>query len=111
MYLSQPHLIEQILKDLRLLGKKVKEKDTPAKSLEILNAGLNMKEFDESFNYRSIIGKLNYLQRGTRSDISYIVHQYARFSTSCPKEQHAKATIRWLGRYLPCSTYVQKRMS
>jgi hypothetical protein len=98
IYLSQPHLIEQILRVLRLDGKEVKEKDTPAKSSVILNAGLNTKEFDESFNYRSIIGKLNYLERGTRSDISYIVHQCARF-TSCPKEQHAKA-IRWLGRYL-----------
>jgi hypothetical protein len=95
---SQPHLIAQILKAWRLDGEKVKEKDTPAKSSVILNAGLGTKEFDESFNYRSIIGKLNYLERGTRSDISYIVHQCARF-TACPKDQHAQA-IRWLGRYL-----------
>jgi hypothetical protein len=36
---------------LRLDGETVKEKDTPAKSSVILNAGLNTKEFDESFNY------------------------------------------------------------
>jgi hypothetical protein len=51
IYLSQPHLIEQILRALRLDGEAVKEKDTPAKSSVILNAGLNTKEFDESFNY------------------------------------------------------------
>ena len=98
IYLSQPHLIDQILKDLRMDDDNVKQKDTPAKSSEILNAGLNTKDFDGSFNYRSIIGKLNYLERGTRSDIAYIVHQCARFTAS-PKEQHAKA-IRWLGQYL-----------
>ena len=98
IYLSQPHLIDQILSDLRLSDDNVKVKDTPAKLSQILTAGLNMKNFDESFNYRSIIGKLNYLERGTRSDISYIVHQCARF-TANPKEQHAQA-IRWLGRYL-----------
>jgi len=98
IYLSQPHLIDQILSDLRLTDDNVKTKDTPAKSSQILTAGLDTKRFDESFNYRSIIGKLNYLERGTRSDISYIVHQCARF-TANPKEQHAQA-IRWLGRYL-----------
>jgi Reverse transcriptase (RNA-dependent DNA polymerase). len=96
--LTQPHLIDQILKDLRLTEDNVKLKDVLAKSSEILTAGLNTKEFDKSFNYRSLIGKLNYLKRGTRSDISYIVHQCARF-TSNPKEQHGQA-IKWLGRYL-----------
>jgi Reverse transcriptase (RNA-dependent DNA polymerase). len=94
IYLSQPHLIEQILEDLRLTDDNVKVKDTPAKLSEILNAGLNLNNFDNSFNYSSIIGKLNYLERGTRSDITYIVHQCARF-TSCPKQQHAYA-IKWL---------------
>jgi hypothetical protein len=34
----------------------------------------------------------------TRSDITYIIHQCARFSSD-PKVEHGKA-IRWLGRYL-----------
>ena len=45
-----------------------------------------------------MIGKLNYLEKGSRSDIAYIVHQCARFS-SCPKKEHGEA-IRWLGRDL-----------
>ena len=51
-----------------------------------------------SYNYRSVIGKLNYLEQATRSDISYITHQCARF-TSDPKVEHAKSLI-CLGLYL-----------
>ena len=53
---------------------------------------------DDYFNYQLVIGKLNYLERGTRSDISFITHQCVRFTTG-PNVKHAKA-LRWLGRYL-----------
>jgi transposase InsO family protein len=96
--LTQPHLIDQILKDLRLEDENVTTKDTPASSSKILRRHTDSAPFDGSFNYRSVIGKLNYLEKGTRSDISYIVHQCARFSTD-PKQEHAQA-LRWLGRYL-----------
>ena len=56
------------------------------------------EEFDGHFNYRSVIGKLNYLEKITRPDISYAVHQCARFSAA-PKTEHSKA-LKWLGRYL-----------
>ena len=56
------------------------------------------ESFDKSFDYRSVIGKLNYLERGSRSDISYAVHQCARFCSD-PKKEHGQA-VRWLGRYL-----------
>lgn len=96
--LTQPHLIDQILSDLKLSGDSLKAKETPAKSSQILHRDTKGKPFDNSFHYRSVIGKLNYLEKGTRSDISYITHQCARFTES-PKESHAKA-IRWLARYL-----------
>jgi len=96
--LSQPHLIDQILHDLKMDVENMKVKDTPCKSSEILKAGTHSKPFDQSFHYRSLIGKLNYLEKGTRSDISYITHQCARY-TENPIEIHAKA-IRWLARYL-----------
>ena len=98
IHLTQPHLIDAILRDLNLDGEGVKTKDTPASSSRILMRHSDSTPFDESFNYRSVIGKLNYLERGSRSDIAYIVHQCARF-TSDPKIQHGKA-IMWLGRYL-----------
>ena len=45
-----------------------------------------------------MIGKLNHLKKGTRSDISYITHQCAKFTES-PKDSHSKL-LRWLARYL-----------
>jgi hypothetical protein len=64
----------------------------------ILKRHTDSEAFDGSFDYRSIIGKLNYLERGTRADISYITHQCARFAAD-PKVEHGDA-IKWLGRYL-----------
>jgi Reverse transcriptase (RNA-dependent DNA polymerase) len=98
IHLTQPHLIDGILKDLRLDGPDVKIKSTPAKSSDILRRHQGSEAFDESFDYRSVIGKLNYLEKGTRADISYISHQCARFAVS-PKKEHGEA-IKWLGRYL-----------
>ena len=98
IHLSQPHLIDQILSDLQLEGDKVKPRSTPAASSKLLSSHSTSEPFDNSFNFRSVIGKLNYLEKATRSDISYAVHQCARF-VSDPKVEHGEA-VRWLGRYL-----------
>ena len=95
---TQPHLIQQILKDLRLDKENVVTKDIPAASSAPLKRFSNGSPFDKHFDYRSIVGKLNYLEKCTRPDISVAVHQCARF-VSDPKIQHGKA-ITWLGRYL-----------
>jgi hypothetical protein len=97
-HLTQPHLIDSMLKDLRLEGDDTKVKDTPARSSTILKSHVNSADFDNNFNYRSVIRKLNYLEKCTRPDILYAVHQCARFMIN-PKEEHGKA-IKWLGRYL-----------
>ena len=98
IHLTQPHLVDQILQDLRMAQENVKVKHTPTKVSTLLKRDQQGLDFDRSFHYRSIIGKLNYLEKGTRSDISYITHQCARFAEQ-PKESHAKA-IRWIARYL-----------
>jgi hypothetical protein len=98
IHLTQPHLIDQILDDLRLNNDNMTTKKTPVSSSRLLSRHSDSEPFDGSFNYRSIIGKLNYLEKSTRSDISYIVHQCAQFTTN-PKVEHAQA-LRWLGRYL-----------
>jgi transposase InsO family protein len=98
IHLTQPHLIDQILKDLRLDGETVTGKTVPASSSKILSRHSSSEPFDNSFNYKSVIGKLNYLEKGSRSDIAYITHQCARF-TQDPKMEHGQA-LRWLGRYL-----------
>ena len=96
--LTQPQLIDQILSDLRMQDEDVRTKDTPATSSKILKRHQDEEKFDRSFDYRSVIGKLNYLEKGSRPDIAYISHQCARFSQD-PRKPHADA-IRWLGRYL-----------
>ncbi|GAX15565.1 hypothetical protein FisN_3Hu032 [Fistulifera solaris] len=95
--MTQPHLIQQVLDELRLpLGAKTKE--TPARSSVILQRFKLSPLFDNSFHFSRLIGKLNYLERGSRPDIAYAVHQCARFSKETRKE-HGDAA-RWLGRYL-----------
>ncbi len=96
--LSQPHLIKQISNDLKVDCQSLNMKDIPAASSNILSKHPNSKPFDDSFHYRSVIGKLNYLEKCTRPDISYATHQCARF-TADPKVEHGKA-VRWLVRYL-----------
>ena len=64
----------------------------------MLGKELNTKEFDGHFDYRSVTGKLNYLEKSTRADIAFATHQCARFSSD-PRESHGKA-VKWLGRYL-----------
>jgi hypothetical protein len=44
------------------------------------------------------VGNLNYLEKSTRPDIAYTVHQCARFSEN-PKVEHSTA-IKMIGRYL-----------
>ena len=67
-------------------------------SSRILHRHQDSPAFDKSFNYRSIIGRLNYLEKASRPDLSYSVHQCARFSAE-PKLEHGTA-IKWIGRYL-----------
>ncbi len=95
---SQPHLIDKILKETRLDGKKVKKKRTPCASSKILHRHSDSPPMEPIFNYRSVIGMLNYLDKGSRSDIAYTAHQCARFVDD-PKKEHADA-VKWLARYL-----------
>ena len=52
----------------------------------------------QAIHYRSVIGKLNFLEKSTRPDISVSVHQCTRF-TEHPKRCHAEAVKR-IGRFL-----------
>ena len=95
--LSQPTLIEKILKDLGLK----EDSNTlliPAPSSLILQSHVDGTPHNENWHYRSIIGKINFLAQSTRPDIAYAVHQCARFSAN-PMIQHSKA-IKAIGQYL-----------
>ena len=96
--ITQPKLMDDIIKELKLDKDKVKIKDIPMESIKLLLRHPKSPKFDNSFHYRRVIGMLNYVERCSRPDISYVVHQCARFCED-PKIQHGMA-VKWLGRYL-----------
>ena len=77
--LTQPHLIDTILKDLHV-QENTREKSTPALSSQILHPDVDGEDMGEDFRYRSVIGKVNFLEKSTRIDISCSVHQCTQFS-------------------------------
>jgi hypothetical protein len=56
--------------------------------------------FDLDFNYRSVVGKLNYFTQTTYPDIMYATHQIAKYSSD-PRQSHGEAIL-----YLIC--YLKK---
>jgi hypothetical protein len=98
VHMTQPHLIDNILRDLRLDKDNVATKTSPAPVSTILTKHAASDPFDGYFDYRSVIGKMNYLEKSTRPDIAQALHQCARFAAN-PKKEHGRALI-WLGRYL-----------
>ena len=98
VHLTQPQLIKSILEELHLMRDDVKGKNVPAATSKLLTSHQDSEPFDEHFNYRRVIGKLNYLERSSRPDIACAVHQCARF-VSDPRVEHGQA-VKWLGRYL-----------
>jgi hypothetical protein len=57
--------------------------------------------FGLNINYRSAVGKLNYLAQTTRPDIVYATHQINKYLLD-PRQSHGKAIL-----YLVC--YLKKR--
>jgi hypothetical protein len=103
--LTQPQLIDSILQDLGLLDEKgqvkanaPKSMQSPALATTLIGPDPQGAAFDYPWNYRSVIGKLNFLEKSTRPDISYPTHQCARFMEN-PKLSHGVA-IKRIGRYL-----------
>jgi hypothetical protein len=92
---TQTGLIDQIIRDVGITATS-KGKDTPVDS--ILHPDNDGPPRTEDWNYRSIIGKLNYLANNTRPDISMAVHQCARFCAN-PKALH-KLAVKRIVRYL-----------
>ena len=96
--LTQPHLIDSILKSLRLRKNESASRDTPMLPSKILQREPDSPEFDNHFNYKSIIGQLAYLEKGTRPELAYAVHQCSRYSCN-PRKAQGDA-VKNIGRYL-----------
>jgi hypothetical protein len=93
---TQRALIDAIIDDVGLKDAKVKP--VPAKVSLKLHAFKDESPFDLDFNYRSAVGKLNYLAQTTRPDIMYATHQIAKYSSD-PRQSHGEAIL-YLVRYL-----------
>jgi hypothetical protein len=87
----------------RIIGALVLEQDkstgksTPAE-YDCLGTNADDEPCDETFNYRSAVGMMQYLYGHTRPDIAFALSQCARFSSN-PKRTHAVA-LKQIGRYL-----------
>jgi hypothetical protein len=96
--MTQTGLIDSIITDLGLDASSAKHEkhDTPA--VETLQPDLDQLPFSENWGYRSVIGKLNFLAQNTRPDLSFAVHQCAKFCMN-PRTTHG-AAVKRIGRYL-----------
>ena len=93
---TQRALIDAIINDVGINDSLTKP--VPAKVSLRLHAFKDEPTFDLDFNYRSVVGKLNYLAQTTRPDIMYAVHQIAKYSSD-PRQSHGEAIL-YLIRYL-----------
>jgi hypothetical protein len=96
--LYQPQLIDSILSDLGI-NDRSKPLQTPAHITKLpLHRDPNEPAMETDWHYPAVVGKLNFLEKSTRPDIAYAVHQCARFSTD-PRRSHKQAIIH-IGKYL-----------
>jgi hypothetical protein len=77
-------------------------RSTPSLSSKILHAHTKSPPYNGEWSYRSVIGKMNFLEKSTRPDLAYVVLQCARLM-SAPTEEHANA-VKHIGRYLLSTT-------
>ena len=95
--MSQPYLIERIIKGVASNPSEWNPKTTPV-GKPLLHKDLTGVNRKCKWHYRSIIGMLNYLAISTRPELSMAVHQAARFCQD-PKLSHERA-VQHIIRYL-----------
>ena len=76
MRMSQPNLINRIINAVPGMDK-ANPKPIPMSPTIVMTNHLNGKERQETWNYRSLIGMMNYLVNTTHPELSYSVHQWA----------------------------------
>ena len=78
MALTQPQLITSILHNLNF-SENTKAKNTSAVSTHLLQRDHEGEKFNEHWDYRLVIGKLNFLEKSSCPDLVFAVHQCACF--------------------------------
>ena len=95
--MSQPFLVDRIINFIPGMSE-ARSANSPACSSVILTKDIDGEPRKEHWNYRTAIGMLNYLVNCTHPELSYAVHQCARFCHD-PKRSHEQAVKRII-RYL-----------
>ena len=72
--LTQPKLIERILSVLNVQPS-TKTKRTPGRAGHVLRKCEDAEPHKADWEYRSVIGKMNYLEKSTRPETANTVHQ------------------------------------
>ena len=94
---SQPMLITRIVEAIPSMKDALSSK-TPASPGIILTKDIGGEPRKESWNYRSVVGMMNFLVTCSHPELAFAVHQVARFSNN-PTHQHEQA-IKRIVRYL-----------
>ena len=95
--MSQPFLIQRIIEFIPGMTE-ARSAKSPACSSVVLTKEIDGEPRKEQWNYRAIVGMLNYLVNCTHPELSFAVHQCARFCND-PKRVHEQAVKRII-RYL-----------
>jgi len=92
--LKQPALIKRILEAVGINAEnKPKRRRTPAREGVRLHKDVGGNKRFTQWDYRSVVGMLNWLARSSRPDILFAVSQVGRFM-AFPKASHEMAVIR-----------------
>ena len=88
-HLTQPLLQQRVVQAIKGISE-ANPKYTPATAKVLLHKDSNGQARKGTWNYRSMIGMMNFLANSTRPDIQFAVHQCARFCID-PKLSHEAA--------------------
>jgi hypothetical protein len=89
IYHNQHGLIKQILANMNF-QQNTSLVPCPACIGKVLTKHSDYDKHKTKWHYHSIIGKLNFLEKSTRPDLAFAVHNAARFSIN-PREPHSNA--------------------
>ena len=95
--MSQPMLVDRIIAAIPGMDS-ARSAKSPATAGVVLTKDETGDERAEQWHYRSVVGMMNYLVNCTQPDLSFAVHQCARFCEQ-PKRTHEQAMKR-IVRYL-----------
>jgi len=91
--LTQPTLIKRILKTVGIEENREKRKPVRTPATKVLHKDVGGLQRRLKWDYRSVVGMLNWLARSSRPDILFAVSQVGRFM-AYPKRSHEDAIMR-----------------